>query len=266
MAAGDARVIWVEFALVGLVAGFSAGYLGIGGGLVLVPALSWIFLRDDATRDLAVHLAVATSLATMLLTSLSSVVAHQRRGGIDWGVVGRLAPGLLLGAVLGALLADRLSTPALGRVFGAYALLAGLQLLVGAEPRGQRPLPGAALSTAVGSAFGAVSSLVGIGGGSLTVPWFLWHGMRAQRAVATAAACGYPIAVAGTASFVWLGRDAGTPGEALGYVHLPAFLGIVVVSVLAAPLGAAAVHRSPPRLVRKVFGAVLIAVAIRMWA
>ena len=258
-------MIWLEFALVGLLAGFSAGYLGIGGGLVLVPALTWIFLGDEATRDLAVHLAVATSLATMLLTSLSSVVAHQRRGGIDWRVVGHLAPGLLLGAVLGAVLADRLSTPALGRVFGAYALLAGLQLLIGAAPRGERALPGPVPGTAIGSVFGAISSLVGIGGGSLTVPWFLWHGMRAQRAVATAAACGYPIAVAGTATFVWLGRDAGTPGEALGYVYGPAFLGIVVVSVIAAPLGAAAVHRSPPHVVRKVFGAMLIAVAIRMW-
>jgi uncharacterized membrane protein YfcA len=258
-------VIWLEFALVGLVAGFSAGYLGIGGGLVLVPALTWIFLGDAATRDLAVHLAVATSLATMLLTSLSSIVAHQRRGGIDWQVVRHLAPGLLIGAVLGAFLADRLSTPALGRVFGAYAMLAGLQLLLGAEARGRRPLPGPAGSTAVGGVFGAISSLVGIGGGSLTVPWFLWHGMRAQRAVATAAACGYPIAVAGTATFVGVGLGAATPGEALGYVHLPAFAGIVVVSVLAAPVGAAAVHRSPPRLVRKAFGAVLIAVAIRMW-
>jgi uncharacterized membrane protein YfcA len=258
-------MIWLEFATIGLLAGFAAGYLGIGGGLILVPALSWLFSRDPATADLAVHMAVATSLSTMLVTSLSSIIAHHRHRGIHWGLTRQLAPGLVLGALAGALIADWLSMRALAAVFGVYALGAGLQLITSAEARGEKPLPGPAGLSGVGLVIGAVSSLVGIGGGSMTVPYLLWHGTRAQRAVATAAACGYPIALAGTAAFIWLGQDLETGGWHLGYVHPRAFLGVVAFSVLAAPLGAAAVHRSPPVVVRRIFGAFLLAVAVRMF-
>jgi uncharacterized membrane protein YfcA len=259
-------LIWLEFALTGILAGFLAGYLGIGGGLVLVPALTWLLSRDLATSDYAVHMAVATSLSTMLVTSLSSILAHHRRGAINWPIVRQFTPTLLLGAMGGALVADRLSSPALGSVFGTFALVVGIYLLAGHQPSAHRGLPGPSRNGTAGMVFGAISSLVGIGGGSMTVPWLLWHGMRAQQAVATAAACGYPIALAGTAGFVWLGADAGTGKAALGYVYLPAFIGISVFSMLAAPLGAAAVHRSPPGIVRRIFGLFLLLVAARMLA
>jgi uncharacterized membrane protein YfcA len=258
-------MIWVELATIGLLAGFAAGYLGIGGGLILVPALTWLFTRDAATAAVAVHMAVATSLSTMLVTSLSSIIAHHRHRAILWPVTRRLAPALVIGAAAGAVLADWLSTRALAAVFGAYAFAAGLQLIASPEARGEKPLPGRIGLSGVGLTIGAVSSLVGIGGGSMTVPYLLWHGTRAQGAVATAAACGYPIALAGTAAFIWLGHDLETGGLSLGYVNLRAFLGVVLFSVLAAPLGAAAVHRSPPVLVRKVFGVFLLAVAVRMF-
>jgi uncharacterized membrane protein YfcA len=257
--------MWLDYALIGLVAGFAAGYLGIGGGLILVPALTWLFSHDASVAGYAVHMAVATSLSTMLVTSLSSMLAHHRHRAIDWPLTRRLTPGLLAGAVLGAVIADWLSMRALAAVFGGYALLAGLQLIAGAETRGDRPVPGTAGKSLVGLLIGTVSSLVGIGGGSMTVPWLLWHGTRAQNAVATAAACGYPIAIAGTLSFVFLGQDLGRPGFDLGYVHLPAFAGVVALSVLAAPLGAAVVHRSPPGVVRRIFGVFLLAVAFRMF-
>jgi len=257
-------VIWVEFALTGLVAGFLAGYLGIGGGLVLVPVLTWLLSRDPATAAYAVHMAVATSLSTMLLTSLSSILAHQRRGAILWPTVWQLVPGLLAGAVLGAAMADALSKTALAAVFGVFALVVGLHLLLGGKPSAHRDLPGRGRNSVAGAIIGAISSLVGIGGGSMTVPWLLWHGARAQNAVATAAACGYPIALGGTLAFIWLGGDRVSGKFDLGYVHLPAFAGIALFSMLAAPLGAAAVHRSSPEAVRRVFGVFLLLVAARM--
>jgi uncharacterized membrane protein YfcA len=256
----------LAYLLIGLLAGYLAGFLGIGGGFVVVPALTWLFLQDPATAPFAVHMAVATSLGTMLVTSLSSIIAHHRRRAIRWALVRALAPGLVVGAVLGALLADRLDGAALVRVVGVFAILAGLQLVLGRKAVGEKPLPGQPAVSAVGLVIGGISSLIGIGGGALTGPWQMWHGIRAQNAVATSAACGYPIAIAGSLTFVVLGLDGGLPAGALGYVHLPAFVGIAVASAAAAPLGAATVHRLPPATVRRLFGVFLLLVGLRMLA
>jgi uncharacterized membrane protein YfcA len=257
-------VIWVEFALTGLVAGFLAGYLGIGGGLVLVPVLTWLLSRDPATTSHATHMAVATSLATMLLTSLSSILAHHRRDAVSWPLTGQLAPGLLVGSLCGALLADQLSSKTLAAVFGVFALAVGLHMLAGRKPAAHAGPAGRTKNSIAGVIFGAISSVVGIGGGSLTAPWFMWHGSRPQQAIATAAACGYPIAVMGSLSYAWLGRDAVSAPWSLGYVSLPAFVGISAFTVLAAPLGAAAVHRTPPERVRRLFGVFLMLIALKM--
>ena len=250
--------------MIGLLAGYLAGFLGIGGGFVVVPALTFLLLKDASTAPWAIHMAVATSLATMLVTSMSSLLAHHRKGAIRWPLVRSMAAGLMAGAILGAVIADLLKGDALVRVFGLFALLAGLQLLLARQPAGEKPLTGKASTLGVGGAIGSISSLIGIGGGAMTVPWLLWHGVRAQNAVATSAACGYPIAIAGTLSFIVLGRGSGLPESALGYVHLPAFLGIALTSALAAPLGVATVHRLPPRVVRRVFGLFLLFVGTRM--
>jgi len=256
----------LEFLVIGLLAGYFAGFLGIGGGFVVVPALTFLFIQDPATEPWAIHMAVATSLGTMLLTSLSSIIAHQRRGAINWQLVRSLTIGLMLGAVIGALLADYLKADVLIRVCGVFALIAGLKLILAREQKRQKPLPGQPGASFAGLLIGGISSLIGIGGGALTGPWQLWHGVRAQNAVATSAACGYPIAIAGSASFVLLGLGGDLPDGALGYVHLPAFLGISVASVMAAPLGAATVHRLPPKLVRRIFGVFLMLVGLRMLA
>jgi len=256
-------MIWIEFALTGIFAGFLAGYLGIGGGLVLVPALSWIFSRDPATAGVAVQMAVATSLATMLFSSLSSVLAHHRHGAILWPEVRLLLPGLLSGALIGTVIADRISSNLLGNVFGVFALGVGLQLLRGSAQSGNRPLPGRLPTSGIGFAIGSVSSLLGIGGGSLTVPWLLWHGQKTRNAIATAAACGYPIAIAGTLGFVLLGENTAS-AVTLGYVNLQALLGVALFSVLGAPLGVAAIHRSKPLFARRVFAGFLLIVALKM--
>ena len=147
-----------------------------------------------------------------------------------------------------------------------FAILAGLQLVLGRKPTGEKELPGQPAVSLVGVMIGGISSLIGIGGGALTGPWQMWHGIRAQNAVATSAACGYPIAIAGSLAFVVLGLNSGLPAGALGYVHLPAFAGIAVASALAAPLGAATVHRLPPATVRRLFGVFLLLVGLRMMA
>ena len=256
----------IEFLLIGLLAGYLAGFLGIGGGFVVVPALTWLMLKDSATAPFAIHMAVATSLATMLVTSLSSIVAHHRKKAVRWPLVRALAPGLVLGAVLGAFLADYLEGEMLVRVVGVFAILAGLQLVLARKPQGEKPLPGQPGVNMVGMVIGGISSLIGIGGGALTGPWQMWHGVRAQNAVATSAACGYPIAVAGTFAFIFLGAGAELPDGALGYIHLPAFAGIAATSALAAPLGAATVHRLPPALVKRLFGVFLLLVGARWLA
>jgi uncharacterized membrane protein YfcA len=257
-------MMWIEFALIGLLAGYLAGFLGIGGGFIVVPALAFLFLRDPVTAPWAIHMAVATSLSVMLVTSLSSLLAHHRKGAIYWPLVRSMAVGLMAGAVLGAAIADFLQGENLIRIFGLFAILAGLQLILGRHSDSEKPLPGQLSTSAAGGIIGFISALIGIGGGAMTVPWLLWHGVQAQKAVATSAACGYPIAIAGSLSFVLLGRGGGLPDEALGYVYLPAFAGIALAGALAAPLGAATVHRLPPRAVRRIFGLFLTLVGTYM--
>ena len=256
----------IEFVLIGIAAGYLAGFLGIGGGFVVVPALTYLFLRDPVTAPWAIHMAVATSLATMLVTSLSSIIAHHRKGAIRWALVRSMTVGLVLGAVLGASIADWLQGEALIKVFGLFAILAGLQLILGRQPSGERPLPGQPGASVAGLIIGGISSLIGIGGGALTGPWQLWHGVRAQNAVATSAACGYPIAVAGTLAFMAFGFSNDLPQGALGYIHLPAFFGIALTSAISAPFGVATVHRLPARLVKRLFGGFLLLVGLRMLA
>jgi uncharacterized membrane protein YfcA len=258
--------VWIEFAAIGLVAGYLAGFLGIGGGFVVVPALTYLFLKDPATAPWALHVAIATSLATMLVTSMSSLLAHHRKGAIRWPVVRSMAAGLVAGAALGAVVADLLPARNLAAVFGVFAILAGIQLMLAKQPAAEKSLPALPGLVGTGGLIGAISSLIGIGGGAMTVPWLLWHGVRAQNAIATSAACGYPIAIAGTLSFILLGQTGDLPGGVLGYVDGRAFLGIAATSVIAAPLGAATVHRLSPKVVKRFFGLFLLLVGGRMLA
>jgi len=165
--------------------------------------------------------------------------------------------------LLGSIIADRIGNTALGNIFGIFALIVGLQMLRGSGQAGNRSLPGRFSVAGTGLGIGTLSSLLGIGGGSMTVPWLLWHGQKVQNSIATAAACGYPIAVAGTLGFVLLG-DEQSSVPALGYVHLQALAGVALFSVLGAPLGVAAVHRSPALLAKRFFAVFLLLVAVKM--
>lgn len=250
---------------VGSVAGLLAGLLGVGGGLVIVPALVWVFHGNGIAPSVVVHLAVGTSLATIIVTSISSIQAHHRRGAVRWELVAQLTPGIVLGAWLGAALADALPTLWLQRVFAGFVIMVGLQMLLGAHAEARRQLSGKPGMFLVGGVIGMVSAVVGIGGGSLTVPFLNWCGVHMRNAVATSAACGLPIAVAGAIGFVVAGwGDIALPEGTTGFVYWPAFVGISIASFLLAPLGARLAHSLPLPILRRVFAALLLAVGSKM--
>ena len=249
----------------GAFAGVMAGLLGVGGGLIIVPALAWLFHRQAVSDAAIMHLAIGTSLATIVVTSISSVRAHHRRGAVMWPTVWRLTPGIVVGAWLGAAVADALSSFALQKVFAVFVLLMAAQMGFGAKPAPHRDLPGAVGMALVGGVIGAVSAIVGIGGGSLTVPFLTWCNVSIRQAVATSAACGLPIALAGSVGFVATGLNAADlPSWSLGYVHGPSLAGIALVSMLAAPLGAKLAHTLPTESLKKVFAIFLALVGTKM--
>ncbi|MGD8308524.1 MAG: sulfite exporter TauE/SafE family protein [Chromatiales bacterium] len=253
------------YVAVGALAGILAGLLGVGGGLIIVPALIWAFRAQGVDDAIVVHLAVGTSLATIVPTSLSAVYAHHRRGAVLWDLVARLAPGIVLGAWLGAALADMLPTLWLQRTFAVFALGVGARMLVGWRPEGGRGLPGAWGLAATGTGIGGLSALVGIGGGSLTVPFLAWCGVGMRGAVATSSACGLPIALAGSLGFAAAGwGDARLPPEATGYVHGYALIGVAAASASLAPFGAWLAHRLRTVALRRVFAVLLLVIGGRM--
>lgn len=249
----------------GAVAGTLAGLLGVGGGLVIVPALAWVFARSGFDQAILMHLAIGTSLATIVLTSVSSVRAHHRHGAVEWPIFTRLTPGIVFGAAFGAWIVDVLPTTTLKVIFGLFALAVAVQMGFGRPPAPHRGLPGPGGLGMAGGVIGAVSAVVGIGGGSLTVPFLTYCNRPVRQAVATSAACGLPIAVAGALSFMFTGwQRPELPAGTTGYVFWPAFGGIVVASMLFAPLGASLAHRMSTTLLKRFFALFLALVGLRM--
>ncbi len=241
----------------GALAGFLAGLLGIGGGLVIVPALALVL--DARAPEYAMHVAVGTSLASIVFTGIASVHAHHRRGAVAWASVRRLAPSLLAGSLGAGLLAAWVPSLGLAILFSAFCFVAAWQLTRTPGQQTRSASAGTLELGAVGLSFGAISALVGIGGGSLNVPYLTWRGLPIHQAIGTAAACGLPIAVAGTLGSVISGWSIeGLPEPRLGFVILPMLLGILITSVPAAPLGARAAHALPTASLRRVFAVFLV--------
>ena len=250
------------FPVLGAIAGILAGLLGIGGGLVLVTALVWLLPLYGVPDSAAVHAALATSLASVVLTGLSSAWSHSRRGSVLWSTVAWMVPGVLLGGWLGTLFAVRVDGQWLKFGVVAYCGIAGLQMLlsrtppaggVGVVPRG----PG---MSAAGVGIGAVSSLVGIGGGSMTVPLLVWRGVQPVRAVGTSSACGVFIGLASAAGYVAHAPGGVMPAHSLGYVFVPAAVGIALTSMLCAPLGTRIAHAISGPALKRVFALFLFLV------
>jgi len=254
----------ILYLLSGLLAGFLAGLLGIGGGLVLVPVLVVVFSAQGYPDAVIMPLALGTSLATIIFTSVSSMRAHHAKGAVEWRAVRHMSPGIAIGALAATALAAWVVPSVLKAMFAGYAALAATQLLCDIKPAASRQLPGAGGMVAAGGIVGGVSVLAGVGGASVSIPFLLWCNVSARTAIGTASAIGLPVAVAGTAGFVahgWSVEDL--PEFSLGFVHLPALAAIVVATVASAPLGARASHRLPVAILKKGLAAALYAVTLR---
>ena len=256
----------LSLALIGALAGVMAGLLGIGGGLLIVPVLAILFDHQGINPAILMQCAIGTSLATIMFTSLSSIRAHQKHKAIRWPVFLQITPGIVIGGLIGAAVAGRLPGRALHYIVAVSMLVVAVQMAFGRRAAdATRELPGRIGIGVAGFIIGALSTLVGIGGGSLTVPFLTWCSVPARQAIATAAAIGFPIALSGAVGYVINGMDA--PGRlpwSLGYVVLPAFAGIVVASMLFAPVGARLAHRLSEMTLRRIFATFLVILGTRM--
>lgn len=245
----------------GAVVGVVAGLFGVGGGLIIVPVLIWGLPHIGVSETHTAHIAVGTSLATIVVTSMAAIRAHHKRGAVLWRTVGQLTPGILLGAWLGGMLAGSLEGEVLQRVFGGFAILVGLHLGFGVKGESVGFSTGPLLNAVAGGGIGLISALVGIGGGTMTVPYLHKGGVEMRRAVATSSACGLSIALAGAMSFVVMGwGEPGLPPGSSGYVYWPVALVIVISSSLSAPLGAHLAHHPPGERLKRFFGFFLLLV------
>ncbi|MGZ8163690.1 MAG: sulfite exporter TauE/SafE family protein [Methylococcaceae bacterium] len=251
--------------LLGIVSGLMAGLFGIGGGLVIVPVLAFLFSVQGFPVELVMLMAVATSLATIILTAISSVLAHHRLGSVVWTKVFRLSPMIMVGTAVGAAIAKHISADTLRTILVIFLLYVGVQLALQIKPISGARQQSKALDYTAATIIGFLSSIVGIGGGTLTVPYLVHGQMNMLNAVAVASACGLPIAVAGTVSYALLGWNAvHLPEWSLGYVYLPAFLGIGLSSIFTAPLGAKLAHIIPAQKLKRFFSLLLFAMAAKL--
>ncbi len=251
------------YLLLGAIAGLLAGLLGVGGGLIIVPVLAWVFVQQGFSTDIIMHMAVATSLATIVLTSLSSMRAHHKKGAVRWRLFAQLSPGIVFGALAGAAIADMLPSRSLQIFFGLFELGVAAQLGLGLQPPQVQLLAGHFSQVIAGTVIGLISAIVGIGGGSLTVPWLLWNRVSVREAVATSSACGLPIALAGATGFILAGGDTGVEYSS-GYVYWPAFIMVSAASVLVAPVGAGLAHRIDAQKLKRGFALFLCVIGLLM--
>ncbi|PIE61711.1 MAG: hypothetical protein CSA29_01925 [Desulfobacterales bacterium] len=253
------------YLLVGAVAGILAGLLGIGGGLVIVPMLTFVFTSQGIAHEVILHMALGTSLASILFTSLSSMRSHHQHGAVVWPVVFRITPGILVGTFVGTWIAAMLSTNFLKGFFGVFLYYVGTQMLMGIKPKPTREIPGTPGMFAAGNIIGVFSSLVGIGGGTLSVPFLVWCNTKIHKAIGTSSAIGFPIAIAGTLGYLVNGLGVeGLPDMSVGFINIGALAGIVAASIFTAPLGAKLAHSLPINTLKKVFAVLLYLMGTRM--
>lgn len=250
--------------IAGAVAGTTAGLFGIGGGLIIVPVLNALFLQAGYSPNHVIKLAIGTSLAAIVFTSASSLWAHHRRRGVRWPLVATMAPGVVIGSLLGAAVADWMPAFWLGVVFTVFIVLIAVRIGWGTTPMGNT-LPAAWQLSALSGGAGSLSALLGIGGGVMHVPLLTWGGVPIREAIGTAAAVGFPLAVTSALAFMVMGsNEQPLPAHSLGYVHLPALGAIVVTSMVFAPLGAKLAHRIPERLLKRSFAGFVLLLAGQM--
>lgn len=254
---------FVIYLILGGFAGTLAGLFGVGGGMIIVPVLVYSFAIQGFSENVLTHMAVGTSLATIAFTSINAIRAHHLKGAVRWSLFAWMAVGIVFGTILGAFTAALLAGPLLQKIIGVFALTIAIQMYFELKPKASTDVPGKPMLGAAGAVIGWASAIFGIGGGSLTVPFLVWRSVPMQQAVATSSACGLPIAVAGAISFIWTGWSAEPlPDWSVGYVYLPALVGIAATSMLFAGFGARLAHKLSQRLLKRLFALLLVCVGI----
>jgi uncharacterized membrane protein YfcA len=249
----------------GAVVGFFAGLLGVGGGGIMVPLLTTLFATQGFPPEHMVHLALGTSMAAIVLTSVASLRAHHAHGAVNWRIVRQITPGILVGTFGGTFIASRIPTKPLAVFFVCFMAYVALQMVLNVKPKPARELPGPVGLAGVGSGIGFISALVAIGGGSLSVPFMTWCNVKMQQAIGTSAAIGLPISLAGALGYLINGWSVqGLPEHSIGFVYLPALILISAVSSFTAPVGAKLAHRLPVPTLKKIFSAVLVVLSTKM--
>lgn len=250
---------------IGAATGFFAGLLGIGGGTIIVSSLALMFAAQGFPAGFVMHMAIGTSLAAIMAGAWASLRTHHRHGAVEWPVVRVMVPGVLGGALAGGLASRYLATGALKAFFLVFLVGVTAQMVLGLRPKAGRELPGAAGLGAMSVFIGASSSLFGGGAAAVGVPFLTWCSMTMHRAIGTVAALGFPLAIAGALGYAIAGRDApGLPPWSVGFVYLPAFVGISLASVLVAPYGARLAHRLTGPTLRRIFAVFLIAIGLKV--
>lgn len=256
---------WIGYPAIGALAGFLAGLFGVGGGLAIVPLLYILFAAQGFPHAHLMHIALGTAATSIIFTSITSMREHHRLGNIDWGIVRAMAPGLILGAALGSGFASQLPTRPLVLIFTAIVLYAAGQMIVGFKPHASRQMPGRAAQFAFGIAVGAVGALVAASGGFLSIPFMVWHNVPMKRAIGTSSGIGVPIAFVGAITYLGSGMHAADlPSYSIGYVNLPALVGIVCCTMLFAPLGARVASSLEVNKLKRVYGVYLLIIALKM--
>jgi uncharacterized membrane protein YfcA len=256
---------FLGYLVLGAVAGFFAGLLGVGGGAIMVPVLAMMFAAQGFPEAHLMHLALGTSMATIVFTSISSLRAHHKHGAVVWPIVRDIAPGIVVGTLLGAQIAGRVPTKPLAIFFAIFIAYVAVQMILNVKLKPSRNLPGKAGMFGVGAFIGGISSLVAIGGGSLSVPFMTWCNVKVHHAIGTSAAIGFPIALAGTIGYMIAGYGAAElPAGSFGFIYLPALAATVIVSMLMAPIGAKVAHSLPVATVKKIFAGLLVLLLAKM--
>lgn len=256
---------WPAYLGVGAAVGFLAGLLGVGGGMITVPMLVFVFTAKGFPANHLMHLSLATAMATIPFTSASSVRAHHARGGVDWRVVRSMLPGLATGALLGALVAGKVPSRPLAVFFTAFIFYAAANMMLDVRPKATRQLPGRLGLGIIGGVMSFLASFLAAGAAFMTVPFMTWCNVPLKRAIGTAAAIGFPLSLASSLGYVYAGwHIAGLPRGSLGFVYVPALALIAATSILTAPFGARVSHHLPVRRLRVVFALLLFLLALHM--
>lgn len=258
-------LLLLSYILLGAVAGLIAGIFGLGGGIIIVPALIFTFSYLNFPPEVLTHIAVGTSLSTIMFTSLSTVYVHHKKAAINWSLAFKLSLGMLLGGLIGAYFAELVAGELLQKIFALYSMTVACQMWFSWQPKGVLVIPQKMGLAIVGSGIGVVSGLFGIAGGSLVVPILTLYRIKITQAIATSAVTGFPIALSGSIGYLLTGWDnVALPDYSVGYIYLPATLGIVISSTVFAKMGAKLVHRLPPEKLKKSFAIVLLLVAFKL--